>query len=90
MIVSDQVRQRPSFGDSKYCPQQSMPDLLPCDVVYIHPQRRYYTVEFTFPQGRKFRESYCFPGRGNAWEPIVKDVQRNESNQHHKPKRRRR
>ena len=34
---------------------------LPCRVVYIHPKRRYYTVEFTFGRGRRFRESYFLP-----------------------------
>lgn len=28
-------------------------------VVYIHPRRRYYTLEFIFPGG-KYRESYSF------------------------------
>lgn len=32
-------------------------------VVYIHPQRRFYTVEFDMPRGRKCRESYYFPDR---------------------------
>lgn len=36
-------------------------------VVYIHPQRRFYTVEFDMPRGRKCRESYYFPDR--AGEP---------------------
>lgn len=35
-------------------------------VVYIHPERRFYTLEFTFPgrepgEVRRFRESYLFP-----------------------------
>lgn len=32
-------------------------------VVYIHPQRRFYTVEFDMPRGRKCRESYYFQDR---------------------------
>lgn len=31
-----------------------------CEVVYIHPQWRFYTVEFTTQLGWKFRESYYF------------------------------
>lgn len=31
-------------------------------VVYIHPQRRFYTVEFDV-NGHKIRESYYFPAR---------------------------
>lgn len=34
---------------------------LPCRVVYVHPDRRFYTVEFTFDRGRSFRESYWLP-----------------------------
>lgn len=32
-------------------------------VVWIHPQRRFYVVEFRFG-GRTFREAFYFPGRG--------------------------
>lgn len=32
-------------------------------VVWIHPERRFYVVEFEFERG-KVRESYFFPGRG--------------------------
>lgn len=32
-------------------------------VVWIHPQRRFYVVEFQFGQ-KKFREAFYFPGRG--------------------------
>lgn len=43
------------------------PKLLPCRVVYIHPQRRFYSVQFDFPgqweHSRSFRESYFFPDR---------------------------
>lgn len=35
-------------------------------VVYIHPQRRFYTVEFTFGRGRRFRESFYFPDRAGG------------------------
>ena len=42
--------------------------LLPAEegtVVYIHPQGRFYTLEFTFPDReggvRRFRESYLLP-----------------------------
>ena len=31
-------------------------------VIYIHPQRRFYTVEYDF-HGRKYRESYPFQYR---------------------------
>ena len=33
---------------------------LPCTVTYIHPEHRFYQVEFECPGG-KFRESFLFP-----------------------------
>lgn len=46
-----------TFGHSKGEPRK-------CRVVYIHPQHRFYTVEFTFPlTGERFRESYYFENR---------------------------
>ena len=33
---------------------------LPCKVVYINHKHRFYTVEFTFPDGGKYRESFKF------------------------------
>ena len=35
---------------------------IPCTVVYIHPQRRFYVVEFTsLITGEKWRETMYFP-----------------------------
>lgn len=34
---------------------------LPCRVVYVHPEKRFYIVEFTFERNRRFRESYFMP-----------------------------
>lgn len=31
-------------------------------VVYIDPKKRFFTLEFTTPLGRKIRESYSFYG----------------------------
>ena len=31
-------------------------------VIYIHPERRFYTVEFDCGMGRHFRQSYFFYG----------------------------
>ena len=57
--VGDRVRRRIEYG-------MEGGGLLPREegvVVYIHPERRFYTVEFTFAPGpdgkpRKFREAY--------------------------------
>lgn len=55
-----------------------------CRVVYVHPQRRFYTVEFYFPMtGERFLESYYFDYRrrcdracaacsGSKWDPETK------------------
>ena len=40
-------------------------------VVYIHPQRRFYSVEFVFARGRRFRESFYFPDRAGG-APIAR------------------
>ncbi len=57
MRVGDKVRQhRPSYG-TEY-PGEPMT----ATCVYIHPQRRFYVLEFDF-NGKKFRESYkIIPG----------------------------
>ena len=52
--VGDKRREIPTMEGAMYL------GTLPCRVVYVHPQRRYYTVEFAFDRGR-FRESYWLP-----------------------------
>lgn len=66
MNIGDNLRMIPSgrlSQDRIYTP-------LPCTVVYIHPQHRFYTVEFKSEvTGEAFRESFLFPDRdGTAWE----------------------
>nr|DAI07149.1 MAG TPA: hypothetical protein [Caudoviricetes sp.] len=80
MQVGDRVCRAPTCGERG-------PALPPTRgrILYIHPERRYYTVEFYMPRGRKFRESYLI-GRGNAQERI----QTNENNIHRESERRRR
>lgn len=61
MRIGDIRMEAPSFwttfGHSEGAPQK-------CRVVYIHPRRRFYTVEFAFPlTGERFRESYYFEDR---------------------------
>lgn len=56
------------IGDTVYRhPMTSTPGTIyPAKVVYIHPRRRFYVVEFTFPRGdvvRRFRQSYYFRSR---------------------------
>lgn len=60
------------IGDTVYLhPSQSKPgEVHPGRVVYIHPLRRYYVVEFTHirADGAKlsYRESFYFPERAGA------------------------
>lgn len=66
MNIGDKLRMIPSARlseDGIYTP-------LPCTVVYIHPEHRFYTVEFKSEvTGAAFRESFLFPGRDGAeWE----------------------
>lgn len=51
MRVGDRVHCVPYYGGHISPPVQGR-------VIYIHPARRYYTVQFDMPRGRAFRESY--------------------------------
>ena len=46
-------------------------------VVYIHPQRRFYSVEFVFARGRRFRESFYFPDRAGG-APLARTTRRQQ------------
>ena len=66
MTVGDIVWKRPELGAAKR--QQSVPPQ-EARVVYIHPQRRFYSVEFTFTRGgvtRSFRQAYPLRNRITA------------------------
>ena len=59
----------------------------PGKVVYIHPQRRYYTVEFSFERMDgvvlSYRESFYFPDRAGASEykaTAMTDTERRQIN----------
>lgn len=60
MKIGDKLRLIPSerlSDDRIYTP-------LPCTVVYIHPERRFYTVEFKSEVTcGSFRESFPYPDR---------------------------
>lgn len=57
MKVGDIRREMPSI-DSTVMLEDRQP--WRCEVVYIHPKWRFYTVEFTTVLGWKFRETYYF------------------------------
>lgn len=60
MKVGDKIGHlKPTYGEG---PRQDLP-AYPGRIVYIHPQRRFYTVEFELPKNYHFRESFYFPNR---------------------------
>lgn len=62
MMIGDEVYKKIEFGMAG---GQNVPPL-PGRIVYIHPDRRFYSVEFIFPWNggeRRFRESYPLRNR---------------------------
>lgn len=53
--VGDTLKRTPSVNVDEY--GRTATTKVPCTVVYIHPQRRFYVVRFTFGS-RSFCESY--------------------------------
>ena len=45
-----------------------------CEVVWIHPQWRFYTVEFTTELGWKFRETFYFRDREPKGPPLPEHI----------------
>lgn len=41
-----------------------------CVVTYIHPDYRFYTVEFTFERGHQWREAFYFEDRDPNGPPL--------------------
>lgn len=39
----------------------SRPEAMPCTVIYIHPLKRFFTVEFRSTRGQTWREAVYFP-----------------------------
>lgn len=82
MKVGDRVKQKISYGGEGG-------GLLPAEegiVVYVHPEGRFYTLEFTFPSPwgvRKIREAYPLPPDPDRLAP-AKDPLRHESGTHYK------
>lgn len=62
MRIGDRVRRKVGFVDY----QNGMTTLHPvecdCDVEYIHPERRFYTLRVLLPSGESFRTTdYFYP-----------------------------
>ena len=82
MKVGDIVWKQPEFGMAGG--QQSVPPQ-EARVVYIHPQRRFYSVEFTFTRGgvtRSFRQAYPLRNRITAVADGVKSEPLSERPKH--------
>lgn len=47
-----------------------------CEVVYIHPHWRFYTVEFTTELGWKFRESFFFADKRPDGPPLPEHIRK--------------
>lgn len=73
MTVGDKVTERPYFSCA-YGLMDNLSGLRSGVVVYIHPQGRFYTVEFTSDRGNSWRESfYPMHLRGNPHAPRTID-----------------
>ena len=89
MKVGDVVTRVPTYGRVVAASEVSV-KAETGTVVYIHPELLYYTVEFEFGLGRRFRESYFFANR-QALERGAWPKERTclyASNLYGKPKRR--
>lgn len=63
----------------------SHPDVMPCTVVYIHPRRRFYVVEFRSRHGQTWRETFYF---GTVSESdVIRDRHRPRGGKHYGGKR---
>lgn len=61
MTVGDKLRIRPTFS-SEYALEDGKGPW-PCVVVYIHPEQRFYVVEFRSALGIPWRETFYFAAR---------------------------
>ena len=73
MKVGDIRRETPSV-DSTVMLEDRQP--WRCEVVYIHPKWRFYTVEFTTVLGWKFRESFFFRDKRPDGPELPEEVRR--------------
>lgn len=73
MKLGDKKWMRPTYS-SRDIRFPSDNELLEGTVVYIHPKRRFYTLQFKNRYGETFRESFYFPSRGG--NPDNEEVKR--------------
>lgn len=82
MTIGDIRREAPTFATMFGGSAGRLQD---AEVVYIHPRRRFYTVEFTSMTGVRFRECFYYDDRRGRGE---EKGQANESDCNFEPKRR--
>ena len=65
MTVGDRIRRKVPFYATDNCTIHSM-ELVEVEatVIYIHPERRFFTIECHLPSGRSFRTTEYFYPRG--------------------------
>lgn len=68
MHLGDTLRLEPTIYAQ--CGFERVP-ILDCTVIYIHPRRRFYVVEFCNARGQRWREARYFPhseaDTGDLW-----------------------
>lgn len=63
--VGDKMRKKVGFVDLDGHMAALVPVSCDCEVVYIHPQRRFYTLRVLLPSGKSFRTTeYFYPRAG--------------------------
>ena len=64
ICVGDKIKRKVKIWDASAGPDPILADV-DAEVVYIHPERRYYVIRCDMPGGRSFREAlYFFPRCG--------------------------
>ena len=58
MTVGDKLKRRMKIYDADRTSGKPTETTVDATVVYIHPERRYYTLRFELGPGRSFRESF--------------------------------
>ena len=63
--LGDVVKRRVAVYDPEHPHAAPEKKTMEATVVYIHPERRFYTIECKMPAGRRFRETeYFYPRCG--------------------------
>ena len=58
--IGDTVKRRLKIYDPDFGPREAE-TTVEATVVYVHPERRFVTLEYRMPSGRSYRESEPYP-----------------------------